>query len=272
MSNSQLGGSIGVHIHGESYIEQAAQVPKERIMKRNQILRRVRSALEMKALTGVRAPHSDTQLPRGGVVHAAGSWKKILVLTMLLAAAPSSSPFLQAGLLPTFTAGNETVGLGGSVSVPITVMDFANVAGIQFSLTWDTAVLTLQPTPVGGLISDLSGGIFGNPRAGTLTWVWADYSGVTVADSTAIFSVQFTASDILGASSSVSFRDDPTKRLAALVDGTSGVPFTFDGSVTVVPEPINWALGLFACVFIGTATVRWIVRLGPMRIGRTRVP
>jgi hypothetical protein len=42
--------------------------------------------------------------------------------------------------------------------------------------------------------------------------------------------------------------------------GSEVTPNTTNGLVTVtaVPEPINWALGLFACVFIGGATVRWV--------------
>jgi hypothetical protein len=158
---------------------------------------------------------------------------------------------LHAAVLPTFTAGTETVDPGGSVSVPITVQNFQNVDGVQFSLTWNSGLLTLQPTPVGGLIPSLSGGTFG-PGTGALTWAWFNIAGVTVVDGTAIFSVQFTASGTPG-ETTVSFGDTPTPRLAVLLDGTFGVPFTVNGNVTVVPEPINWALGLFACVFIGGA-------------------
>jgi hypothetical protein len=41
-------------------------------------------------------------------------------------------------------------------------------------------------------------------------------------------------------------------------DFTSTQPTFQDGTITIIPEPINWALGLFACVFVGSATVRWV--------------
>jgi hypothetical protein len=186
-------------------------------------------------------------------------------LTALLAGAPLCSPYLHAGILPTFTAGDVTVGPGGSVSMPITVQNFQGVAGVQFSLTWDSGLLTLQPTPVVGLDSAVSGGTFG-PGTGSLTWVWVNFSGANVENGAAIFSVQFTAGNTLGIVP-VSFGNSPTDWALLLTDntyadGTPDYPFpplTFNnGSVSVIPEPINCALGLFACVFIGTGTVRWL--------------
>jgi hypothetical protein len=197
--------------------------------------------------------------------------KAIVMLTALLAA-DVFLPSLHAALTPSFTAGNGpsylTAASGSSVSVPITVINFANLAGAQFTLTWDTGVLALQlaivngePTPVvGGLDPALSSGsAFGNPSAGTFTWLWSNQAGATVADGNPIFSVQFTAIGAAGTSSFVNFGDSPTPRdVTFLPLFNEATPDTVNGGVTVVPEPINWALGLFACVFIGSATVRWV--------------
>jgi hypothetical protein len=181
------------------------------------------------------------------------------VLTALLTGAPLFSPFLHAATtpLPTLIAGNATVLPGGTVSVPITVTGFTDVTGIQFSLTWNSGLLTLlQPTPT-GLLATTGFSLFGTDTPGTLTCAWIDLSGLTEPDNTTILSVQFTASATLG-QTALTWGSDPTKLLVSNTDN-NGVPPTVNGSVIVaVPEPVNWALGLFACVFIGTGTVRWV--------------
>jgi len=58
----------------------------------------------------------------------------------------------------------------------------------------------------------------------------------------------------------LSFIDDPTPRLVTFFDTSEETPVTFDGSISVVPEPVNYALGLFAGIFVGVAVVRRTVQ------------
>jgi hypothetical protein len=175
---------------------------------------------------------------------------------------------------PTFTAGTAAVDSGSSVSVPITVSDFSSVIGAQFTLSWSAGVL--QYVGTGDYNSQLSAvglsaGSFGTPGSGTLTFVWFDtttnqVSGTTLTAGTIIFSVQFTAIGALGSSTPVSFGDVPTAKDVMFPDLSEVTPFIANGGVNVIPEPVNWALGLFVCVFIGVATFRWIsVRKASLR-------
>jgi hypothetical protein len=189
-----------------------------------------------------------------------------IVLTALLAAAPLSSPFLQAALVPTFSAGGNQYPNVGSINVPITVVsDFTTLQGVQFSLQWTPGVL--QYVGTGNYNSTLTtAGPFlwsaDNVASGLLGFVWADntVSGQTLSDGAPIFTVQFNVIGGIGTSSPISFVGKPPGPTAM---GASDIDFNdlaingVDGLVTVVPEPINWALGLFACVFVGSATVRW---------------
>jgi hypothetical protein len=187
----------------------------------------------------------------------------MLVLTGVLAASICLTPSLHAGIIA-FTAGNETVVSGGYVDVPITVSSFTSVLGAQFSLSWSSGVLNYVGT--GNYNSQLAavglgGGSF-SLVGGNLGFTWYDNSGSgqTLTDGTTIFTVEFQAVGAGGTSSPISFGDAPTLRDVFLgpLPGTELIPGTTNGLVTVVPEPVNWALGLFACVFIGGATVRWV--------------
>jgi hypothetical protein len=197
---------------------------------------------------------------------ASARWSKtgkvVLVLTGLLAFFVGVSPSLHAGVIFTAGSGNDTVPLNGSVVIPITVSGFANLGGAQFSLTWSTEVLSFQS--VAEVNSALSAGsAFGLPGTGsipanTLTWLWSSGTATTLADNSAIFSLEFMASGSLGASTAVSIGNSPAPIRVFDIDGNP-VSFTVNNdNLTIVPEPVNWALGLFACVFVGSATVRWI--------------
>ncbi len=227
-------------------------------MKNSRLLTQVRNLLGSRELTPVRTPPGVTQLLPRGPSRGFGTWKALLVLTALLTGAPLFSPFLHAATtpLPTLIAGNATVLPGGTVSVPITVTGFAGVTGIQFSLTWNSGLLTLQlPTPT-GLLATTGFSLFNTSTPGTLTGAWIDVSGLTEPDNTVILDVQFTASATLG-QTALTWGSDPTQLIVSNTN-TSGLPPTVNGSVIVaVPEPVNWALGLFVCVLIGGATVRW---------------
>lgn len=179
-----------------------------------------------------------------------------MVAGLLILGSPSS----RAAVM--FTAGTESVASGGDVSVPISVSGFTAVSAFQFTLSWDTAVLTLNPTTPVTVSSFLAGGITttGTPEAGKLTFIWEAVTQATIADDNTIFWVEFSASGGVGTSTALSFIDVPTARLVTFFDTTEETPVTIDGSISVVPEPANYALGLFAGILSGTAGVRWLIR------------
>ena len=232
-------------------------------MKNNRHLRRVcnRCGVGEWAAFPVLPDHTPS-VPRGGV-RWLQTGRVLLVLTGVLAVFVGVSPTLHAGVICTAGSGNDTVAPNGSVIIPITVSGFANLEGAQFSLSWNAGGQVLSFQGVVGVNSAISAGsAFGLPGIGyvpvnTLTWLWSSGTPVSVADNTAIFSLEFTASGSAGASTAVSFGNTPTPIRVFDVNG----PLSFTGNndnVNVVPEPVNWALGLFACVFIGSATVRWV--------------
>jgi hypothetical protein len=238
-------------------------------MENNCPSRQVFNPRELGRLAVVQAPRGNTQLFQRSAVNWFKTGKIMLVLTGVLMAAVWGSPSLHAGII--YTAGTETVGPGGNVSVPITVSSaltgndvYWTAAG--FHLTWNSSVLNLQSTsPIsvslsGTPLGSLTLGNFGSPNAGQLNFSWFSgaATGYQVPDGSTLFTVEFTA--VGGPSTTVSF---DTVSDIAFTDSTGSdltirTPTWNNGGVSVVPEPINWALGLFACVFIGGAAVRWV--------------
>jgi hypothetical protein len=235
-------------------------------MENNCLSRQVFNSRELGGLAIVQAPRGNTQLFQRSAVNWFKMEKIVLVLAGVLVAFVWGSPSLHAGII--FTAGTESVGPSGNLSLPITVgstLDSSvNWGNAGFNLTWDSSVLILQPTIVGGLTgSPLPLGLsnFNSPSAGQLNFTWtASDFGDPVANGSTLFTVNFTAVGALGTSTSVSFANIANIGLEDASGNGLGLatPTGMNGNVTVVPEPINWALGLFACVFIGGAAVRWV--------------
>lgn len=236
---------------------------EDRNMKNNHLLGNVCNRRGLAKLAGGHVlPDQTPPFQRG-----AGRWFKtrkiMLVLAGVLVASVCHSPSLHAAII-TFAAGDVPIGPGGVVNVPITVSGFSDVIGAGFSLSWTSGVL--QYVGTGNYNSTLAAAglnascfSFVNGNVG-FTWTDTLAPGQTLTDGTTIFILQFTA--VGGPSSPVTFVDNPTLREALFYNGDDLTPghgfFTVDGQVTVVPEPVNLALGLFACVFIGGAMVRWV--------------
>jgi hypothetical protein len=96
--------------------------------------------------------------------------------------------------------------------------------------------------------------------------------GVNVPDPSTMLSVTFTAANDAPLSPptySISFSSSPAPEVGFL-DSTTTTPGTAVGTITVVPEPVTCALGLFASVFLGVSSIRWWVHK-PQNYGiRTR--
>jgi hypothetical protein len=164
-----------------------------------------------------------------------------------------------------FTAGSGTVVAGGNVSVPITVSGFTDVTSFQFSLQWNEDVIEYSSVGSYGLTS-MSSGSFGTSyvTSGALTVSW-NYDATTVDDGWTLFAVTFTAIGGIGTRSDVSFTNFPTPREVTVNYGVVD-PDWIDGGVTVVPEPVNVALGVFGGLLVSAMTLRWI---GRKRLART---
>lgn len=139
----------------------------------------------------------------------------------------------------TFIASEEVTFPDGEVCVDISVEDFSDILSMQFSMTWDTDVLsyTSIEIPETGL-TDFNESVFGtaNANQGMLALSWFEsgaIDGITLADGTVIFQVCFEASGDDGESSAIQFTNSPTP-IEVLNDNDQ--PLTFigqDGLVTI---------------------------------------
>ena len=94
----------------------------------------------------------------------------------------------------TVNISNETVAQGGDVCVEVSVDDFIDIIGAQFTINYDAGALTFNDFQSLNL-AGLTAANFGNPSAGVLTFSWLDntFAGVTVPAGTVIFEACFTA-------------------------------------------------------------------------------
>jgi hypothetical protein len=125
---------------------------------------------------------------------------------------------------------------GQRVSVEVRVSGFSQVRGAQFTLAWDPSVLRYAGTGAYGL-EWLSAESFGThlTASGKLTFVWYDPEvvGVTLADGTVLFAVNFEVIGKAGSVSTVAVEGSPTPQ--KVVTDVGVVPVgAQDGSVTVV--------------------------------------
>lgn len=125
---------------------------------------------------------------------------------------------------PSFIFPSLTVDQGSEFNVDLKVASFEDVIAVQFTMEWDTDVLEFKAVESFG-ITDLDIADFGtdtiNTSHGKLTVAWSPDNpvvGVTVLDSTTIFSIVFEAVGIPGASTSIQFTDNPTVREIANSD------------------------------------------------------
>lgn len=111
------------------------------------------------------------------------------------------------------TAGFSGVMAGSNVSVPVTVQDFADVAGLQFSVSWDPAVLSFVSVGNFSATLGLNNSNFGEGNAanGEVRFAWFDSSvqALTLADGEVAFEITFNVVGAPGSSSLVDVNSDP---------------------------------------------------------------
>jgi gliding motility-associated-like protein len=134
----------------------------------------------------------------------------------------------------TFTAANVTAAAGSNTCVDVTVQNFTNIIGMQFSINYNAAVL--QYTGVQGFnLSGLSVSNFNNPSSGNIVCSWDAPGGtpVSVANGTAIFKVCFNVIGSNGQTGNVSFSGSPSP--IEVINGSQQTvtPVMQTGAVTV---------------------------------------
>lgn len=141
-----------------------------------------------------------------------------------------------AGTDLTIVANGANAACGGSFSVDFTALNFQTVAGVQFTILWDPAIFQYTSVsnfnlPLGINISNFG---IDNTGMGFITFAWtsSDLNGLSVNNGDLLFRLNFNL--LNSTSSTITFSDDPTARLA--FDGGSflEIPMvTVDGQVSV---------------------------------------
>jgi len=182
-----------------------------------------------------------------------------LLRAMVLAVSFLISDASRAAMV-TFQASMEAVQEESPVTVAFTVSDFTEVTTFQFTIEWNPAVIQFSSIGDFGLPDLASNDFTVSETPGKLwvSWEDEDLMGETLADESLIFHVNFMpVGGSAGNSTDILFTDDPTPREVS-VDLAEADFNSINGHVSVVPEPVNVALGLFAGVFVSSVTLRWI--------------
>ena len=206
------------------------------------------------------------RLSKRGAVHLLGTSRCALMFAVLLVATLLCSQPVRGAII-TFEAGNESAQPASPVTLAIRVADFTDVFGFSFSLQWDPGVVQFDSIASFAALPGFTAGNFntdetGSGRLGVL-WDDSDFSGNDLANGSLLFDINFTAVGAGGTSTTVVFGDTPTARDVVVIDSGNPTQATFagvNGNLSVVPEPVNIALGLFATICFGVLTVRRISR------------
>ncbi len=124
----------------------------------------------------------------------------------------------------------------GLLTARVTAGAAHDLTTAQFTLTWDPTILRYRDIEQFGL-PGLSSGNFGLALAnqGKLTFSWDDpgATGVTIADGSVVFAIDFDVIGQPGSASSLTFADAPTVREASVAMALAAME-TQNGSVTVL--------------------------------------
>ncbi len=148
----------------------------------------------------------------------------------------------------TFILGDEEVNQGENFCLPITVTDFNNLLGMQFSVNYDASILSY--TGAQNFTTQLVGfgaGNVGNPSPGNLTFTWTDplLTGASMADNSTVVELCFTATGTT--TTQVVFSGTPTPIELIDADEEQVAFLQQDGTVTIiVPEPGTFGLAISA--------------------------
>lgn len=140
----------------------------------------------------------------------------------------------------TLTLQDQTVNPGEDICIPVSVQNFENIIGMQFSINYDPNLLEFKS--VGNFnLSGLTEGVFGTPGSdGTtpgnisLAWVEPAINPVTLDNGTVIFELCFT-SKVSSGTTDVVFSGNPTS--IEITDGDEqNVPFNGENATVVIGD------------------------------------
>lgn len=131
----------------------------------------------------------------------------------------------------------ETVEPGTSVNVDFKVAGFVDIQSMQFSVNWNPDVLHFDSITNLSALPDYTNANFGSNSAhlGKLTTLWLDNQllGVSLEDSTIIFSVVFTVVGASDSFSAISITDEPTSIEFSDLNGNV-LPVTIENGMIIV--------------------------------------
>lgn len=110
----------------------------------------------------------------------------------------------------TFSISPLTVDPETTFSADIKVSSFTDIAGVQFTLQWDPAVLEFQGVENFGIeLNDINFNADDAVSEGTLRFLWFDPLGVTLEDGSIFYSIVFDAIGAPGDTTSIAFTSEP---------------------------------------------------------------
>lgn len=126
---------------------------------------------------------------------------------------------------------------GDTVVFHLSVQDFQNIRGFQFTLEWDASVMNFVSASNFNLVG-LTNNSIGQANAsnGKLSFVWVNSqtsSGITASNGTVICQLKFVASGSIGSSTALSFTGSVTDKLVVHQNLTQVVPGSSPGSFII---------------------------------------
>ncbi len=141
-----------------------------------------------------------------------------------------------AAAQPTFTFPTTSVEPGTEVTVDLTVADFADILSMQFSISWDPAVLEFDTLDNLALpmysAMDFNFTVTNEGKLGTV-WTDQNFTGVSLDDNDVLMTLHFTAVGDDGSSTSFEFIDDPTDIEVADANATVLDVIVEGGSISI---------------------------------------
>lgn len=166
-------------------------------------------------------------------------------------------------------ANSASASCGGDFTVNISALNFETIAGVQFTIQWDTALFQYNSVdnlnlPLGIVISNIGVDSVG---VGYITFGWTsgDLNGLTINDGDILFSLNFT--NIGNMPGNIQFGDDPTIRVAfdggtfdqidmLTVDGLVSIEDTEPPTIVCpMPAPVDAAQGQLTAAVTGLQPV-----------------
>lgn len=139
---------------------------------------------------------------------------------------------------------HQTAPQGSLIAVHVTAEGFEDLLAVQFSMSWDPAILQFSGIQGINLPNLAAGNIYAPPGGSGLSFGWLDagLTGISVMNGTVIFQLVFQVIGAPGSVSPVSFVQTPIPfEVTDIASNTTGLLYT-DGSVTV-----SGAGGSIAC-------------------------